>query len=61
MITSAKAFWMDEQGQDLIEYTLVMAFVSLVTLGFAHGVSGSVTGIWKTSNTTLAAAKVAAS
>ena len=28
-MTFLRNFWKDEQGQDLIEYTLLMAFVAL--------------------------------
>ena len=28
-MTFLRSFWNDEQGQDLIEYTLLMAFVAL--------------------------------
>jgi Flp pilus assembly pilin Flp len=50
------AFLADEQGQDLIEYTLVMAFVALASAAQFLGAGGSIKGIWTTSNSQLTAA-----
>ncbi len=49
-------FIQDEQGQDLIEYTLLMAFVALASAALFIGSGGSISGIWSQSNTQLAAA-----
>ena len=49
-------FWKDESGQDLIEYTLLMAFVALASAALFMGAGGSVSGIWTTSNSQLTAA-----
>ena len=51
----------DESGQDLIEYTLLMAFVALASAALFLGAGGSISGIWSTSNSQLAAANTAAS
>ena len=51
-------FWNDEQGQDLIEYTLLMAFVALASAALFLGAGGSISGIWSTSNSQLTAANV---
>ena len=53
-------FWNDDQGQDLIEYILLIAFVALASAALFIGVGGSVAGIWTTANSQLAAANVAA-
>ena len=53
--------WNDEQGQDLIEYTLLMAFVALASAALFIGAGGSIKGIWATTNVQLAAANTAAS
>jgi len=52
---------MDEQGQDLIEYTLLMAFVALASAALFLGAGGSVSGIWTTSNNQLSQANTVAS
>jgi Flp pilus assembly pilin Flp len=56
-----RTFWGDEQGQDLIEYTLLLAFVALASAAIFIGAGGSVSGIWSTSNSQLAAASTSAS
>ena len=49
----------DEQGQDLIEYTLLMAFVALASAALFLGAGGSIKGIWTTTNGQLDAANAA--
>ena len=49
-------FLRDEQGQDLIEYTLLLAFVALASAALFIGAGGSVKGIWVAANTSLATA-----
>ena len=51
-----RSFFRDEQGQDLIEYTLLLAFLSLLTLGIYSGVAGGIQTSWGSANRTLAAA-----
>jgi Flp pilus assembly pilin Flp len=53
--------WNDEQGQDLIEYTLLMAFVALASAALFLGAGGSIKGIWQTTNNQLAQANSLAS
>jgi Flp pilus assembly pilin Flp len=50
------SFLADDQGQDLIEYTLLMAFVALASAALFLGAGGSIKGIWSTSNSQLEAA-----
>jgi len=55
-------FWRDENGQDLIEYTLLMAFVALASAALFIAAGNSVSKIWSSSNSTLKlAAAIAAS
>ncbi|MBS1857904.1 MAG: Flp family type IVb pilin [Acidobacteria bacterium] len=60
-MTILRNFWNDEQGQDLIEYTLLMAFVALASAALFIGAGGSINGIWKVTNSQLAAANTSAS
>ena len=46
----------DEQGQDLIEYTLLMAFVALASAALFLGAGGSIKTIWTTVNSQLTTA-----
>jgi Flp pilus assembly pilin Flp len=54
-------FIQDEQGQDLIEYTLLLAFVCLASAALFISAGGSVSGIWNATNSRLAAANASAS
>ena len=54
-------FISDESGQDLLEYTLLMAFVALASAALFLGAGGSISGIWTTSNSQMAAANTQAS
>lgn len=60
-MTILKHFIRDEQGQDLVEYTLLLAFVALASAALFIGAGGSVSQIWATANTQLGAAASAAS
>jgi Flp pilus assembly pilin Flp len=60
-MTFLHAFWNDEQGQDLIEYTLLMAFVALASAALFLGAGGSIKGIWVTTNNQLSQANTMAS
>jgi len=53
-------FVRDEQGQDLIEYTLLLAFVALASAALFITAGGSINNIWTTANSRLAAANSAA-
>jgi Flp pilus assembly pilin Flp len=54
-------FLHDEQGQDLIEYTLLTAFLALLSAALFLGSGGSIKGIWVTTNNQLAQANAMAS
>jgi Flp pilus assembly pilin Flp len=49
-------FLREEQGQDLIEYTLLMAFVALASAALFVGAGGSVSSIWDKSSQNLSKA-----
>jgi len=61
MTNFINSFLRDEQGQDLIEYTLLLAFVALASAALFIGAGNSVKGIWQITNTQLAAANSSAS
>jgi Flp pilus assembly pilin Flp len=56
-----KSFLQDEQGQDLIEYTLLLAFVCLASAALFISAGGSISGIWTATNSRLAVANTSAS
>ena len=49
-------FWESEQGQDLVEYSLLLAFVALVGAAMYIGMGQSTRTIWTIVNSRLAAA-----
>jgi len=60
-MTFLRNFWKEEQGQDLIEYTLLMAFVALASAALFLGAGSSIKGIWSQTAANLASASTSAS
>jgi len=60
MKTFVTNFLKNEQGQDLIEYTLLMAFVALASAALFIGFGQQISGIWGTTNSVLGNANTAA-
>lgn len=56
-----KQFLIEDQAQDLIEYTLLLAFVCLATSALFVSSGGSLSGIWTSANSDLATANTSAS
>lgn len=54
-------FVKEESGQDLIEYTLLLAFIALASASLFLSAGGSVASIWSQGSTTLVNAAAAAS
>lgn len=48
----------DDQGQDLVEYTLLVAFVCLAASAIFITAGLTIEGIWTTANSTLTNANV---
>ena len=55
-MTYLRDFWQEDQGQDLIEYTVLLAFVALASAALFLGAGKSVKGIWNQTASQLAAA-----
>jgi len=49
-------FWADDQGQDLIEYALLLAFVALSAAALFSTAGGSINTIWSNTNSQLSTA-----
>jgi Flp pilus assembly pilin Flp len=60
MTNFLRNLWTDDRGQDLIEYTLLMAFVALGSAALFISAGTSVSSIWSTTNAQLSAAASAA-
>ena len=60
-MTFIRKFWNDDQGQDLIEYTLLLAFVALASAALFMSAGGSISTIWGITNNQLSSAAASAS
>ncbi len=56
MTTFWAQMWADEQGQDLIEYTLMLAFVALASAALFSTAGTSINTIWSGANAQLSTA-----
>ncbi len=62
MITSAlQAFWREEDGQDLVEYALLLAFIALAAVAVLTSVQTNIKTLWKDISNALSDAVSAAS
>jgi Flp pilus assembly pilin Flp len=53
-------FLREEEGQDLVEYTLLLAFVALASAALFISAGASMANIWGITNNTLSEAQSAA-
>lgn len=49
-------FCIDETGQDLIEYALMLAFVALSSAAFFTGAANSINTVWSSADSQLSSA-----
>jgi Flp pilus assembly pilin Flp len=54
-------FWHEEEGQDLVEYSLIVTFVALACVSFLGIFRAPVAGMWLNANTSLTTANTTAS
>jgi Flp pilus assembly pilin Flp len=63
-VSLGKSFWRqfgkEERGQDLVEYSLLMAFVCLASAALFIGTGKTISSIWSYTNTTMSQAASAA-
>jgi Flp pilus assembly pilin Flp len=59
-MTFLKTFWHEEEGQDLIEYTLLLAFICLVGAAIFIPFGQSVSSTWSSGNLVASEAASAA-
>jgi Flp pilus assembly pilin Flp len=60
MLNLMKRIIADESGQDLVEYTLILAFVALAAAALISTMGTSISGIWTTADGQLSDAAAAA-
>lgn len=51
-----KRCWSGEEGQDLVEYSLLMVFVALAAMSVLTSVKTHISAIWSSINSSLAVA-----
>jgi Flp pilus assembly pilin Flp len=61
MTNLLRNLWTDDRGQDLIEYTLLMAFVALASASLFVSTGNSISGIWGSASNQLSNAAAASS
>jgi Flp pilus assembly pilin Flp len=55
-MTVIKTFWKEEEGQDLIEYSLLLGFVALFSVAIYTSVTGNISTIWGNASSALVGA-----
>ncbi len=50
MYQRLRRFWIEEEGQDLIEYSLLITFIAIACMWFVSEGHDPVNGIWTTTN-----------
>jgi Flp pilus assembly pilin Flp len=56
-----KQFWREDDGQDLIEYSLLIVFIAIACAAIVGTGGSATTPIWSRANTQLSAANASAS
>jgi Flp pilus assembly pilin Flp len=54
-------FLREEDGQSLLQYAILMAWVTLASIAVMNGVAGAEKGVWRATNSQLTSAGAAAS
>ncbi len=60
-IAALLAFWKEEDGQDLVEYSLLLAFIALAAVALLGTAKTTINGLWTSVNSSLNTANSAAS
>ena len=53
-------FWLEEEGQDLIEYSLLITFIAIACLALIGAGKPAINGIWIQTNSKLASGNTTA-
>ena len=54
-------FWREEDGQDIIEYSLLITFIAIACLALVGAGRPAINAIWTSSNTQISIANTTAS
>jgi Flp pilus assembly pilin Flp len=52
-LLTESSIWLDDEGQDLVEYSLIMAFVCLAGAAAVIGMGASIGTLWTVANNRL--------
>lgn len=55
LVSAMKRFWKSEDGTDLVEYSLILAFIALAGAAIFIGMGSNTSALWSTVNSRLAA------
>lgn len=53
-------FWLEQEGQDLVEYALILTFIAVACLAFVYAGTPIVNGLWIKEKSDLVSANTAA-
>ena len=56
MARSPRNFWREEEGQDLVEYAVILTFIAVACLAFVYSGSPLVKAIWTKEKSDLVSA-----
>jgi pilus assembly protein Flp/PilA len=56
MVEALKNFWVEEDGQDLVEYALLIGFVAIAAVAGLTAMATNIGTIWTNINTKLTSA-----
>lgn len=59
-MTQMLNFWRDEDGQDLVEYSLLMAFIALTVVALLTQVGRDISNLWVAISSKISSAAVQA-
>jgi Flp pilus assembly pilin Flp len=60
MLQRLRRLWSDEEGQDVIEYSLLITFIAIATMWFVAAGRPTVNAIWTGANQTITTANTTA-
>jgi Flp pilus assembly pilin Flp len=55
------SLYRDERGQDMVEYSLLLAFIALAAVALLTGIKTQIKGLWTTISSTLSSTNTSAS
>ncbi|HTU48842.1 MAG TPA: hypothetical protein VMF91_27510 [Bryobacteraceae bacterium] len=59
LATSLAALWSETDGQDLVEYSLLLGFIAISTISILTGVKSSMNTLWSKISSALSSAAAA--